>query len=116
MSSIMRLILIPCTPFVGHPERSFIMAIGFVVFLALSRWRSRRPRPLTQVTLLVTALLWMAFGYWEFQAMQNEWNIRVDLLFAWPVLAAVSAVSAWLGIRSLLGHHKLKDDLQHAGN
>ena len=34
-------------------------------------------------------------------AQQEGWNIRVDLLFTWPLLFAISIGAAWLEMRSI---------------
>lgn len=79
----------------------FFMAVA-VVALVISGvlfwlWRrSRRP------FVLVAAILWLAYALWEFgvQIFTPEANIRVDLLFSYPILLIALALGLWFGLRS----------------
>lgn len=101
MHIIIRILFVPASPFIGHPERANLMAAGIAILLVVSVWQSRKFKALTHILLLFTTILWVMFGLNEIQAQQNGWDIRVDLLFYWPVLLAISVASTWLGIRSI---------------
>lgn len=100
--TLMQIVYGPATPFVTHPERAYMMAAGFA-FLAIFSFVQRGEfKPLVQIPILLTVLVWVAFGRNEMQAQQNGWNIRVDLLFFWPVVFVITLASAWLGVRGFV--------------
>jgi hypothetical protein len=86
------------SPFVMHPELTFVVAALFAVLLVASPLRTERFRPRYHVTMLIAMVAWIMFGLNEFQARANGWNIRVDLLFGLPILLAVTLVAAWTSI------------------
>jgi hypothetical protein len=97
----------PATPFVGHPERAYIVAALFGAFLAVTLARSRTLKPLTDVPLLLATLGWGAFGYCETLAVASGANIRVDLFFGWPILCLVTVTAIAAGY---VGWYSAGDD------
>lgn len=54
--------------------------------------------------VLFAALVWVAYGVYETGIhlrllCTGECNIRMDLIFAYPPLAALTLVAAWRGLR-----------------
>jgi hypothetical protein len=85
-------------PFVWHPARALLVAVGFGLLALRFRHRGRLP-------LLVAAAAWAVFAWLEFLAWRARANIRVDLLVTWPALCLVTAVSlvAWMRRRRTAG-------------
>lgn len=85
--------------FVGKPQNIIAMAVVFLTgYLALrftALGIARHPRP-----LLIASTAWGLCAAWEWlvQIKTPEANIRVDLLFIFPVMAILSA---WALYRSL---------------
>jgi hypothetical protein len=77
-------------PFVGHAERAFVVAGGWVLLALIAR-RGARP-------LLIAAGAWTVFGLLEAEATREHADIRVDLLITWPVLllCTIACVAWWL--------------------
>lgn len=77
--------------FVGKPLNIFAIAVvflaGYLVPQLLAPGIRQRLRP-----LLTTSLAWGLYAAWEWLVLIKtpEANIRVDLLFLWPVLAILS--------------------------
>jgi hypothetical protein len=78
-------------PFVWHPARALLVAVGFGL-LALGF--PHRPR----LPLLVAAAAWAVFAWLEFLAWRSQADIRVDLLVTWPTLCLITVGSlvAWM--------------------
>ena len=77
--------------FIGQPLIQLVIGGLFFVGYFLA---SRNPN-LPAKTLLTPALLWLAWGVWEWVIMQMSpgANIRVDLLIILPVVLIVSIVT-----------------------
>jgi hypothetical protein len=84
---LVNLIFLPIQPFVGHPERVAIVAALFFIAYALAFVRARKVHRPRAWPLLVPALLWTLFVPWEAYCKAGSYNIRVDLLVIWPILA-----------------------------
>ncbi|MFO1306259.1 MAG: hypothetical protein U1F54_21240 [Burkholderiales bacterium] len=69
----------------------FHFALWALVGLATGRWAA------TRNLLWVPTMLWLVYAAWEawVQAATPDANIRVDLLLIWPLIALVTAWSAW---------------------
>jgi hypothetical protein len=70
-------------PFVWHPERSLLVAAAFVAGYMFAR--KQYPRAV-RWPLLLPAVTWAAFTIWEWHCLNNQANIRIDLLLIYPVL------------------------------
>lgn len=102
MHSLLKMSYSLATWFIEHPERAY-----FVALIAGTLWAwltlSRGPfRTWTRNLLLLTTMLWVAFGMFEQQFVGAKANIRVDLLFTWPFLLLVSMWTTVLVIRDFL--------------
>jgi hypothetical protein len=86
---------------VGKPENVLIVSIAFLVAYLVPRFAAavnrRRFRP-----LLYASIAWGVYAAWEWlvQAKTPEANIRVDLLFIWPIVAILSAWTLYRVLRS----------------
>lgn len=99
IATILRIFYAPAVLFSGHPEFSFLMAIGFAILFAISILRSGKSERGTQMGFLFAAFLWVVFG-WLDQRYQGM-KIRADTLFLWPPVFAVSLVTVGFAIRSI---------------
>jgi hypothetical protein len=97
VGTILNLIYLPATPFIGHPERAYIVSVLFGVLLAVSVARSGTLKPLIDLSLLLAALGWGLFGYFETLAIAGGANIRIDLLFGWPILCIITVAAIAAG-------------------
>ena len=81
-------------PLIFHPWLAFIVAGAL---FALWTWRRTR-------IAAVGSLLWLGYGAYEY-AMQarilcsGECDIRVDLLFLYPILLAALFAAVWDAVR-----------------
>lgn len=99
LETLLTMIYGPSTPFIGHPEASYLMALGFVILFAVSVWQSGKSERGTQMGILFAAFLWVIFGLLDQQYQGFE--MRVDTVFSWPPVFAVSVVATWFAIRSI---------------
>lgn len=97
---VIKLLFAPLIPFIGHPERAWmvagLLAITLILVTRLRTFRTRHHLP-----LLLATLAWGSFGLLEQQAVARGWNIRVDLLMVAPFLLVISAWAAWAAYGSL---------------
>lgn len=84
--------------FVGHPLYALGVGIGFLLW-AIAGFASRREKTFSNGSLLLPAVCWMLYAWEEGQATLSRADIRVDLLFIYPLLAGVTllCVAIWLG-------------------
>ena len=101
VGTALNVIYMPATPFVGHPERAYSVAALFGALLAASLARSRTLRPLIDLPLLMGTVAWGVFGYNETLAVASGANIRIDLLFSWPILCIVTVTAIIAGCAAL---------------
>ncbi len=64
-------------PFVWHPARASLVALGWLLLALTLPTTVRRP-------LFITAVAWSVFALLELEAWRERANIRVDLLVTWP--------------------------------
>jgi hypothetical protein len=81
-------------PFVWHPGRALLVAVGWLL-LGLVVRPGRR-------AFLVAAAAWSIFAGLELMAWRQRADIRVDLLVTWPALCVLSLVCAGVGLRRLV--------------
>lgn len=87
-------------PFVGHAARAGAVALiwfigGALILVSRARWNAR-------VWPLFTAgCAWALFALLEVEAARERADIRVDLLFTWPTLCAISIACAVVWFVSL---------------
>ena len=82
-----RIFAVSCVFFLGY----------FVIRLFGRKLPSVRSRP-----LLIPAIAWALFAVWELFCSAQQYNIRVDLLFIYPVLIVVSIIGLSVSIGSLI--------------
>lgn len=82
-------------PFVWHPTRVFIIALVWLLAAFIFRKTVRQP-------LFVAAGAWGVFALFEFEAWRERADIRVDLLFTWPVLCLLTIGCLYLAIKQYL--------------
>ena len=80
-------------PFVGHPLRIFLVAGGLLALALLLSRRARRP-------VLSAAIAWTIFGVLEVEAGREHADIRVDLLFTWPVVCLTTIVCLAVALKA----------------
>jgi len=80
----------PATFFVWHPARALIISSIFLLFFVVCIALKKRVAWTRSWPLLLAAIAWALFAYNEHLAHRKGWNIRVDLLFTWPILVLLS--------------------------
>jgi hypothetical protein len=81
-------------PFVWHSARAGGVALAFLVLAFALPRRARR-------ALLTAGIAWSVFALLEYEAWREQANIRVDLLFTWPVLVVITVTCAVITARRL---------------
>jgi hypothetical protein len=76
----------PIVPFVSHPERIAVVAALFVVAAALLTLRRRK----FAWPLIIAGVAWGLFAAWERHCVRMGYDIRVDLMLLYPLLAAIT--------------------------
>ena len=79
----MDFILDTADPFIGHPERCFGVAAGFVLL-----WLLTGPR--RSWLLAIPALAWVVFGLWEAKVGPFLWGF--DLIAIWPAVLGITFI------------------------
>lgn len=97
MTVVLRILFLPLTPFIGHPERAWLVAGLFAILLILLA-RVRPGRLWRLLPILLAAFAWGGFGHLEQVAIAHGWNIRVDLLLITPILLVVTTWASWAAI------------------
>ncbi len=82
-------------PFVWHPARAFLVALGWLLVALALPSTLRRP-------LFITAVGWGAFALLELEAWRERANIRVDLLVTWPALCLLTVGCLSVTVRRIL--------------
>jgi len=103
MSEAFKLLFIPISPFITHPERAWLVAGLFAILLAVSLMRTRKFTLRYHLIMGLAVISWIVFGRIEQVATASGWNIRVDLLLTVPLVLAASIGALWAGIRSACG-------------
>lgn len=83
--------------FIAMPWLAAVLGIGFGA-MAFATARNNIKRKFTARLLYTTAIFWLVYAAWEFYSGLTGANIRVDLLFIYPILFLVTIVSLilWL--------------------
>jgi len=85
----------------GRPERALAVAACFALVAVVLRLARRRAPALTDRPALLCTALWVFWGINEHAAKLYGWNIRIDIVFLWPILAVVTAVCIALTLASV---------------
>lgn len=95
--------------FVWQPVHIWLISALFgVVFLAALVMK-RRYAEIRCLPLLIAFLVWLAYGFWEREAVIQKWDIRVDLLFGWPLLFCGTAIAVVLFVQSVIRARRSKE-------
>lgn len=103
MSEALKVLFIPISPFITHPERASLVAGLFGLLLAVSILHSRKFTLRYHLVMVLAVISWIVFGRIEQLATASGWNIRVDLLLSVPLVYAASLAALWAGVRSASG-------------
>src|SRR5439155_26522837 len=79
-------------PFVWHPARAFLVALGWLAATLLVPKAARRP-------LLVVAVGWGIFAVFELEAWRERANIRLVLPVTWFAHIALTVTSLALAFK-----------------
>jgi hypothetical protein len=88
--------------FVWHPGRIWCVSAAFGVLSLLARLAKTRYPQIRSRPMLILALLWLAFGFTERQAMIARANIRLDLLVIGPILFFGTTLATVLSVVSVV--------------
>ena len=103
LETIPIILFFPARALMGHPERAYLIAIGFAILFAVSVLQSGAfNKSRHHFLLLFVTFLWVVFGLNEQQQGQVVGAIRVDLVFFWPFLFLISIAAAWAGILDIV--------------
>lgn len=80
----------PAQLMAGRPERALAAAAGFALAAVILRIARRRAPALADRPAALCAALWIFWGINEHAARVYGWNIRIDIVFLWPILAIVT--------------------------
>src|SRR2546422_11489285 len=82
-------------PFVWHPARAFLVALGWLAATLLVPKAARRP-------LLVVAVGWGIFAALELEAWRERPNIRLDFPGTWLARCALTVPSPAPALKPIL--------------
>jgi hypothetical protein len=94
---------------VWHPGHFWAISIVFgvlalaalVVRICYPQIRSL-PMSIASVVMFVASFVWLVFGFLERECVIHKSNIRVDILFIWPILFAGTAILIGIFVISLI--------------
>jgi hypothetical protein len=87
---------------VWHEGRIWAISGLFAVLFLLARLARLHFPQIRSLPLLVAALMWLGYGFWEHKAHLERANIRVDLLFGWPVFFSAIGICIVLTMQSIV--------------
>ena len=90
---VIQYLFLPIQPFVWHPERIAIVSGVFFLYFLGMYLLNRKHIQYQHWLLLACAVIWGLFALWEAHCLTMKYDIRVDLLFIYPVLVGFSAFS-----------------------
>lgn len=94
----------PMEWFVWKPERIFMVSLVFFLgYLTIYLFSRKRPA-VRSYPLLISFVTWITYGVWELFCSVQQYNIRVDLLFIYPVLIIVSIFGISASVGSLISN------------
>lgn len=74
----------------GRPERALTVAVVFAAATLLLRAARRRYPDVADRPALLCTALWLFWGINEHAARIYGWDVRIDVVFLWPILAFVT--------------------------
>jgi predicted membrane protein len=85
----------------GRPERALAGAACFAIAAVILRIAKRRAPALADRPAILCTALWVFWGINEHAAKLYGWNIRIDTVFLWPILAIVTLACIGLTLASI---------------
>ena len=85
----------------GRPERALAVAACFAIAAVVLRIAKRRFPALADRPVILCTALWVFWGINEHAARLYGWNVRVDIVFLWPILAIVTLGCMGLTLASI---------------
>jgi len=85
----------------GRPERALVAAACFALAAVILRLAKRRAPALADRPAVLCTALWLFWGINEHAARLYGWNIRVDIVFLWPILAIVTLACIAITLASI---------------
>lgn len=80
----------PAQYMAGRPERALAVAIAFAFAGIVLRVAKRRHPAIADRPALLCTALWLFWGINEHAAKLYGWNVRIDIVFLWPILSVVT--------------------------
>ena len=81
--------------FVWNPFLAFAVGIGLGILAFVGVRTSRRP--MASLSLVVPAVCWVLYAFWEYHCKRVGANIRIDLLAIYPFLAVTTLLGLSIG-------------------
>jgi hypothetical protein len=110
---VMDWLYVPAQYMTGRPDRAIATAAAFALATLVLRLARRRRAAIADRPALLCTALWLFWGINEHAATLYGWNVRADIVFLWPILAAVtvgcvlviltSLRAAWRGDTTRIG-------------
>jgi hypothetical protein len=88
--------------FVWHPGRMWAVSAVFGVLFLAAIMAKPRYQGLHCLPLFIAFIIWLALGFLEYDAWIHKANIRIDVVFGWPVVFAVTALLITFSVLSLI--------------
>ena len=91
----------PAQLMAGRPERALVAAACFALAAVILRLAKRRARAIADRPAVLCTALWLFWGINEHAARLYGWDIRIDIVFLWPILAIVTLACVGLTLASI---------------
>lgn len=88
--------------FAGRPEKIFALAGIFLLEYLILFFLGRRIISVKSWPLLAVAIAWVLVGLWEIYCFEQGHNIRVDVLFIYPILIVISLLGFFASVVSMI--------------
>jgi hypothetical protein len=92
--------------FIWQPVHIWAISALFGVLFLVALLMKNRYSQIRCLPPLIAFLAWLAYGFWERKAAAQKWDIRVDLLFGWPLLFGGTAIVVVLFVQSVIRARK----------
>lgn len=92
--------------FVGDPQKSCVIAVFFALLPLVGAAIARNKKSLLHWAAPLAAVAWFLFGLNEYYAKKHGWNIRVDLLLSWPLMAIGTIACLFFWLKMILKDRK----------
>jgi hypothetical protein len=88
--------------FATKPELLFAGALVFLLEYLIVFLLGRKFKSVLSWPLLLVAIAWMLVAMWEVYCAEQGYNIRVDVLFIYPILILVSLLGFLASVSSII--------------